>query len=268
MERIITGETYDMAKKTDPASGEAFNEMSLTIRPPKMAVMSMLIKGDPSSPYVQHRFSAKARNKLKADQEAGGTKKKNRHREAKDFEQVYRDACHIAAASKQTGDEGGWYGIPAASLRSAMISACRVSGFAMTAAKLSVFIEADGRDEDDGSPLVRINGEPEPMESTVRNATGVVDIRRRPAWYDWSANLRIVFDADQFKPEDVISLVIRAGTQVGIGEGRHDSKKSNGQGWGCFTIEPGSVTVKIRSLADTISELFAKQDDTRSKDKV
>lgn len=254
-----------MAKKIDEAIGETDNhagEGTLAIRPPRMATMHVTIVGDPASPYVQHRFSAKARNKLRADQELGsGAKKNKKHREAKNFDEVYRDACHIAAPTKN--GQGGWYGIPAASIRSAMISACRVSGFAMTAAKLSVFVDADGRDEDDGSPLVRINGEPEPIESHVRNATGVVDIRRRPAWYNWSAGLRIIFDADQFRPDDVLALVIRAGVQVGIGEGRHDSKKSFGQGWGCFSIEPGSVTVRYRNLADDIASLFAKQDETK-----
>jgi hypothetical protein len=53
----------------------------------------------------------------------------------------------------------------------------------MTLAKLSLFIEADGLDVIDGTPLVRIiAGEPERTDMHVRNATGVVDIRTRPMW--------------------------------------------------------------------------------------
>ena len=44
------------------------------------------------------------------------------------------------------------------------------------------------------------------------------------------------FDYDQFGYDDVSNLVLRAGIQVGVGEGRPDSKKSTGMGWGTFTI--------------------------------
>lgn len=47
----------------------------------------------------------------------------------------------------------GWIVIPAPAFRCAMIDACRLVG-----AKISVFIEADGFDADDGTPLVRLMG--------------------------------------------------------------------------------------------------------------
>jgi hypothetical protein len=52
----------------------------------------------------------------------------------------------------------------------------------------------------------------------------------------WSATLRVKFDADQFTVTDVVNLLSRAGGQVGIGEGRPDSKESAGMGWGTFRI--------------------------------
>jgi len=107
----------------------------------------------------------------------------------------------------------------------------------MTVAKLSVFIVQDGIDADDGTPLVRILGdEPELNEMMVRNATGVADIRIRPMWREWGAVLSLRFDAQQFNEQDVVNLVYRAGAQVGVGEGRPDSKSSAGLGFGTFTI--------------------------------
>jgi hypothetical protein len=123
-----------------------------------------------------------------------------------------------------------------------MISACRVVGFKMTHAKLSVFVEPDGFDADDGTPLVRIYGEPMVHEGLVRNATGVADVRWRPMWRQWHAFVRVVYDADQFTLEDVSNLLARAGMQVGIGEGRPDSKMSAGMGWGTFRIAAESTT--------------------------
>lgn len=65
---------------------------------------------------------------------------------------------------------------------------------------------------------------------------GVADIRWRPMWEQWSAKVRVRWDANQFSAQDVVNLLSRAGMQVGIGEGRPDSKASNGMGWGMFEV--------------------------------
>lgn len=199
---------------------------TVVIEPPKFEMADIRIVG--VAPYVQNKFSRKARQKIEETQRAGQQAKKRRSKEAKDFEAVYKDAIHFSRE--------GWMGIPAPSFRNAMISACRIVGFAMTIAKLSVFVEADGFDADDGTPLVKIIGEPRCHEAMVRNATGVVDMRWRPMWEHWEVNLRVRWDAAQFSATDVVNLLSRAGMQVGIGEGRPDSKKSHGQGWGLFEV--------------------------------
>jgi hypothetical protein len=118
-----------------------------------------------------------------------------------------------------------------------MISACRLVGFKMTLAKLSVFVVADTFDRVDGIPLIHFSGDPERTEMAVRNATGVADIRVRPMWRAWSATVHITFDEDQFSSADVMNLMVRVGQQVGIGEGRPDSRDSAGLGWGTFRVE-------------------------------
>ena len=159
----------------------------------------------------------------------GSTGRSKRKREARDFEKDYREAMHIS--------EDGWNGIPAASFRSAMIDACRLVGFKMTHAKLAIFVKQDGLDIDEGTPLIRIlTGKPEQHVGHVRNETGVVDIRSRPMWRKWSARLVIDYDADVFQAQDIANLLARAGAQVGVGEGRPNSKKSHGMGWGTFEI--------------------------------
>ena len=117
-----------------------------------------------------------------------------------------------------------------------MISACRVVGFKMTLAKLSVFVEPDGFDAVDGTPLVKIIGEPRLHQGYGRNANGGVDLRWRPMWEQWKAAVHVRWDASQFSAQDVVNLMARAGLQVGIGEGRPDSPNSNGLGWGMFEV--------------------------------
>lgn len=183
-----------------------------------------------TAPFMQARFAAKAMAAMKEKMEAGPTAKKGVKRKARDFDDDFIQAQHISSA--------GWNGIPAGAFRNACIDVCRMVGFKMTHAKMSIFIEADGLDKVDGTPLVKMIADPpERTEMATRNATGVADIRIRPIWREWSAKIVIRFDADQFTVNDVVNLMARAGQQVGIGEGRPFSKSSNGLGFGTFRVE-------------------------------
>jgi hypothetical protein len=188
----------------------------------------LVIEG--TAPYVQHAFSQKARTKMEESQRAGARSKTRKTREARNFESDYEAAMHRSTE--------GWLGIPAPSFRNALISACKIVGFVMTKAKLAVFIIADGIDVVDGTPLVKIEGEPRIHQSYARNESGVADLRWRPMWEKWSAKVHIKWDADMFSAQDITNLMARAGGQVGIGEGRPDSPNSNGLGWGTFEVIP------------------------------
>lgn len=219
--KVATGVEANGAKRQGPPP----EVKTLTIPPPRLEVHEFVVRG--TAPYVQNKFSNKARQQIKETQEAGQQAKSRKKRDAKNFTENFENAKHVS-------DEG-WLGIPATSFRSAMISACRLIGFKMTIAKMALFVLADGY-EGDGTALVRIEGEPEYHEGYVRNSSGVVDLRARPMWKEWSAVVRVRFDAEQFSGADVANLLMRAGMQVGIGEGRPDSKESHGMGWGTFEI--------------------------------
>ena len=201
-------------------------QQTVAIKPANIQQAVFRIKG--TAPYVQARFSGKAMQAMMSKMAAGSTATKSRAKPARDFDDDYRHAMHVSTE--------GWCGIPAGAFRQAMISACRLVGFKMTLAKLSVFVHADGFDKIDGIPLIRLEGEPERIDMAVRNATGVADIRVRPMWREWSAEVRVKYDADQFTLEDVSNLMQRVGLQVGIGEGRPDSRESAGLGWGTFEL--------------------------------
>jgi hypothetical protein len=198
----------------------------VSISAPRIETASFRLIG--TSPLVQARFSAKAKQMMMEKMAAGPTSKGKKVRDARNFDQDCRDAMHVGV--------DGRAGVPAGAFRNAMISACRLVGFKMTLAKLSVFVQADTFDAVDGVPLVHLNGDWERLDMHTRNATGVVDIRVRPMWREWWIDLRVQFDAEQFTLTDVSNLLMRAGVQVGIGEGRHDSKSSTGLGFGCFRI--------------------------------
>ena len=199
----------------------------ITIRAPNFQTAKFKIIG--ISPLVVHKFSTKARQQIMQTQSEGKSSKSKKDRKPKDFDEVYQEARHLSSE--------GWDGVPASAFRAAMISACKIAGYVMTRAKLSVFVEADGTDRDEGTPLVRIHGTPRKHEGYARNDNGSVDIRVRPMWEEWHAFLRVRYDADMLTTTDISNLLMRAGLQVGIAEGRPDSKNSCGVGWGTFTVE-------------------------------
>jgi hypothetical protein len=214
-----------MAKKKEPV--KQTEDVSVSIAPPNFKTAVFQIKGD--TPYVQLKFSEKALNTMKEKQQLGSQAGKGRKREAKDFEALFAQAMHTTSDGKQ--------GIPSTAFRQALVRACATVDYKMTVAKSSIFVHADGFAKD-GTPLVFIRkGKPHYCEHPVRNATGVADIRVRAMWDEgWEAQVRIRYDADRFTVSDIANLLMRAGIQVGIGEGRPFSKNSCGMGWGTFEI--------------------------------
>lgn len=201
---------------------------TVQITAPKIATAVFKIIG--TAPYIQLRFSEKAINAMREKHEAGSKANKKKAKDARDFHQDFLQAQHMS------DDKKSWNGIPASAFRNGMISACRLVGFKMTLAKLSVFILPDGFDKVDGVPLIKIQGTPESHLMHARNATGVCDLRVRAKFWPWSAEVRVQYDADQFTATDAANLMTRVGAQVGIGEGRPDSKMSAGMGWGTFKL--------------------------------
>jgi len=203
-------------------------QREVVITPPKLNTVDFLIVG--KAPYVQQAFSEKAKQEIRDTQEAGSTGKKGKKRDPKNFQECYENSKHIS--------HEGWCGIPAGAFRAAMVSACRLVGFKMTLAKLSIFVEANGYDKNDNTPLVKITkGEPQFCLHPVRLKGDTIDLRARAMWNPgWEAMVSITFDEDQFTVTDVANLMTRVGRQVGLGEGRPDSRSSVGMGWGLFEI--------------------------------
>ena len=210
-------------------------EERVSIKAPNMAVLEVAIRG--IEPLVVARFSKKA--ELMAKMAEGGAAKNKKNRTARDYDMEADTAKHIST--------DGWEGISASAFRAACISACRLVNFKMTMAKMSIFILADGYDCEEQTPLVRLYGDKAVTYTAhTRNATGVVDVRSRPMYRKWGCILRVRYDLDQFTAEDVANLIARAGLQVGVCEGRPDSKNSAGLGFGIFEIVPADSLASFR----------------------
>jgi hypothetical protein len=208
-----------------PSRNGAAREVQIAAPNFQTAIFS--IKG--TAPLVIHRFSSKTKEQMKQKMEAGKSASSKKDRKAKLTDDSYQESRYISPE--------GWDGFHAGAIRNAMISACRLVGFKMTLAKLSLFVVADGADAKEKQiPLIRIFGKPVKQEDIARVETGQPYVTVRAAYHDWKASLKIRWDADQFSIGDVSNLLARVGQQVGIGEGRPDSKNSAGMGWGTFEL--------------------------------
>ncbi len=199
----------------------------VTIKAPKFEEATFVCKG--VAPLVIHRFSHKVKQQMKEKMETGKAAGSKKNREAKATDDLFEESRYTSAE--------GWDGIHAGAFRAAMISACRLVGFKMTLAKLSVFVVQDGWDmKEPQIPLVRIHGKGVKQEDMARVETGQPYVTVRAAYHNWSVKLHVRWDGDQFTLDDISNLLARVGMQVGIGEGRPDSKNSAGMGWGLFAL--------------------------------
>lgn len=220
-------------KVTDEVNGaEVTGEVKAqvcTIPAPRFGYGTFPVNGV-DGPMVIHRFSLKTKNEMREKMEAGKVAASRKNRSPKDMELTCNEARYISAE--------GWDGFNASSVRKAMISACRLVNYKMTLAKMSIFVIADGYDAKEPQiPLIRIYGKHVRQDDMARVETGQPYVTTRPAYHGWKARIRIRWDMDQFSLEDITNLLSRVGMQVGLGEGRHDSKNSAGMGWGCFELE-------------------------------
>ena len=203
---------------------------TVTITPPNIRTAEFKIRG--TAPLVVHRFDKKVMNDF-ADKIIEGSKPRGK----KKFEpKKLEDICEAAKYIGRTGKEQ-WEGFNASGMRMALISACRGANFKMTVVKQCVFVVAEGYDiHTPLIPLVRIHGESLMSQMIAKTETGVAMLCVRPMYPEWSATIRIRFDADMLSLGDLTNLLARAGQCVGICEGRPDSKNSGGMGWGTFEL--------------------------------
>ena len=170
----------------------------------KTTELSFWITG--TSSLIQHKWSAKAEAMIR---DKGQKKGVTKNRDARNPEQESLDATHFT--------EDGEYGIPILAFKAAMISAAHKDiGLEKTVVRKSVFVVC--KDEkmivpmECSDPIIR--------EDHVRIGAGSADLRYRPEFRNWKAQVTLVFDNAMLSAKDILNLANRAGFGVGIGDWR------------------------------------------------
>lgn len=191
---------------------------AIEIRRLQRATIEVPIIGQ--SPLIPHKWSEKS---LALMREAQSGSKVRARREPKVPE------AEAEAALYRLPD--GTPGFPATGFKAAIVGAARFfDGVTMTVLKSALFVEGEGEDQ-----LVRLEGEMKIREDTPRNATGVVDLRYRYAFFPWSATLAVTYLPSRMDAESVVALVDAAGNG-GVGDWRPSAPKSQTGTFGRFQV--------------------------------
>lgn len=182
---------------------------SIVIPRPDIRTIDIPVKG--VTPLICHKWSEKAKEEMRAKQQ----KKATKGREAKDPEAEYRGSLY-------EHPEGG-YGFPSVAFKAAAVRAAKQVGMAMTDARVAFHVQGE---------LVKIDGEPSMREDMVKLQGQTADIRYRGQFEEWSATIRVAYNANMISPEQIANLMTIAGFSVGVGEWRPER---NGQ-FGRFEI--------------------------------
>lgn len=168
-----------------------------------------------TTPLIVHRFSEKAKKKMLDNMQG-----KHSPKEAKNPEAEYEAAFYRL--------KDGRHGFPSVGFKQAMVSATRLFGkdVSMVLVRQTIFVHGEpGADQ----PLVAIEGEPIMREDVVAVNRGGHDLRYRPEFSDWRADVVITYVKASFTRGSVLTLLDAAGLGVGIGEWRPEKNGDFGQ---------------------------------------
>lgn len=173
-----------------------------------------------TSPLIVNRWSEKAKEMmLQAQQTKARTKKDP------------KDPVANFQASRYLLDDGR-DGFPSTGFKASIVHATRLfDGITQVLVKQTVLVTGEGSQQ-----LVVLDyGNIKMREDTVRNASGVADLRYRAEYWPWSAELHVRTIGGQFDRDSIMSLVDAAGIG-GVGEWRPTSPKSATGTYGTFEV--------------------------------
>lgn len=179
-----------------------------------------------TSPLIVHNFSEKSKRQMLEAQQG-----KKKIKDVRDPEAEY-----LAAFYRIATDDGEAYGFPVTAFKAATVGAARFwKGLKMTELRQCMFFHGIYTDADP-QQLVEIKGEARMREDVVRLAgpSRSADLRYRPEFPEWRADLKVTFVETSLSRESVLSLVDAGGMGVGIGEWRPEKKGE----FGTYKIDP------------------------------
>lgn len=163
---------------------------------------------------IMNKWSNKAKTQMREKQ----TGKATAGRAPKNPEECFREAIYFHPDST---DKKPRYCFPGTAFKKAAVRAAKGLGLVMTDVRASFIVS------DDMVEIVSPNP-PVMREDMVRNSNKVADIRYRPEFKQWSADVNVQFNANMISAEQLINLFHHAGFSVGVGDWRNEKDGVHG----------------------------------------
>lgn len=183
-----------------------------------------------TAPLLMAKFSDKSKRQMLEAQMG----KKN-VKQPKNPKQLFMDAQYRL---------GKGFGMPAVCFKAAIVGAARffeTKQLSMTMLRVAIHVAGEGPED-----LVKLDAKAPIMhEGTVRNASGVADLRYRPLFEKWGAILEITYPPSVLSIDSVIALVDASGLG-GVGDWRPSSPKSFTGHFGTYTIDEKKKIEHVR----------------------
>lgn len=221
-EEVTTAE----AATADVSTGTTASPM---VQISRIASETIIVPIVGTMPLIMNKFSEKAKRMMLDKMQGKHNPKENRDPEA-DYE----------AAIYRMGEAR--YGFPVTAFKAATVGAARFYGKDVKMTELRQFMWFHGQLTDyDPQALVEIFGEPKMREDVVRlaGASRPADLRYRPEFSEWRAELEITYVTSGLSRDSVISLVEAGGMGVGVGEWRPEKRGD----FGTYRVDPDKEIV-------------------------
>ena len=175
------------------------------LKPLKVGTCKITIRG--LSPLIVHAWGKKALEEMLTSQQMTKEEKKKakEKRKAKDPQSDFEQARYIIDK----------HSFPTIAVKKAMVDAGYVLGISRAVVRQAVFIVGDYFEIKHSACVMR--------EDTVRVGpfgNRQADLRYRPEYQGWSADLEFRFRYDMIDQEQLVALLQNAGFSVGLGEWR------------------------------------------------
>ena len=186
-------------------------DVKIVINPPNFQQVKLKVTG--LTPLIQNKMKETIIQQME-DVRAGKAKKSTRTSEDPKKE-------YIKSAYKQ---DDGSFGFPASAFKQCAVRAGKGLGLAMTDTRTLFFVLPNAPD---GECVSIKSNKPILRKDPVNVKTGK-DLRFRPEFRNWKAELLVKFDADRITIEQIANLLNHGGQTVGVGEWRPEKNGTFG----------------------------------------
>ena len=192
-------------------------EQKFVINPPNFNLVKLQVEG--LTPLIQNKMK-EALIKEMEEVRSGKANKVNAKRTAIDPKKEYLKSAYT--------QDDGTFGFPASAFKQCAVRAGKALGLAMTDARTLFFVLPNAPDGE----CVSIKSKKPVLRKDPVNVKTGKDLRFRPEFRNWSAELLVKYDADRVTIEQIANLLNHGGQTVGVGEWRPER---NGT-FGMFTV--------------------------------